>query len=540
MDVNIRFWCNERDFVCTRYFTSAFLNRSTADEIRRNFKLALSDFKISAMIQISMDGPNVNHKFFKDLKAELEEDSQGDSPVLLNMGSCGLHALHGAFKTAIKASNWSLISFFRCLYNLFKDVPARRALFTQYSTSNVFPLKFCSVRWLQNGDVAQRALDIMPHLKKFICGVKKDKISITCSSFHTVCSLIEDPLLEAKLTFFKSLIAEVEPFLKQYQIDAPLVPFLHRSLQSIVGNVMQRFIKESVIKENTAIQKIDLKKKENLLPASEIDLGFATHSALKRINKIKKIPDKDILVFRKDCFECLKTFVSKVLERSPLQYSLTKAVSCFDPATAVNNDINKKVMQNLLAILEEHKWIDGTTADRAKREYINACNQPFAIEELRNYENKIRVDVFWRNLLNRVSNCDNIMKVMKLIMSLSHGNANVERGFSVNSECLVENLKEETLIAQRIVYDSVVSTVGDVKSFKIPKSLVHSFINAHSLLNENMEKRKREALENEAIEVEKKKAKLIKKELEQKMSKIKDNANREINAIMQQIESLKK
>ena len=36
-------------------------------------------------------------------------------------------------------------------------------------------------------------------------------------------------------------------------------------------------------------------------------------------------------------------------------------------------------------------------------------------------------------------------------MILSHGNANVERGFSVNSEYLVENMKNETLIAQRLI-----------------------------------------------------------------------------------------
>lgn len=542
MDINIRFWCTERDYVCTRYFTSAFLSRSTADEIRRNFKLALSDLKISAITQISMDGPNVNHKFFKDLKSELEEESEGDSPVLLNMGSCGLHVLHGAFKTAIKATNWSLISFLRCLYNLFKDVPARRALFTQFSGSEVFPLKFCSVRWLQNGDVAQRALDMLQHLKKFICGVKKDKaLSISCASFSTVCSLMEDPLLESKLSFFNSLIAEVEPFLKQFQTDVPLVPFLYGSLQSIVLNVMRRFVNERIINENiTEVQKIDLTKKENLLPADEINLGFATRSALKRRNKLHKIPDKDILVFRKECLSCLKTFVAKVLERSPLKYSLTKAVTCFNPATAVVNEVNKTEMQNLLGILVEHKWVDGSTADRAEREYLHACKQPFVIEELKNYDYKSRIDIFWRDLLQKVSDCKNLMNVMKIIMSLSHGNANVERGFSVNSECLVENLKEETLVAQRIIYDSIISTVGDVKSFVIQKSLIHSFRNAHSVFKESNEKRKREVAENEAIEVDKKKSKFMKKELENKMLKIKDNADKEINAIMLQIEALKK
>ena len=37
---------------------------------------------------------------------------------------------------------------------------------------------------------------------------------------------------------------------------------------------------------------------------------------------------------------------------------------------------------------------------------------------------------------------------------LSHGSAAVESGFSINNDMLVENLLEESLVGQRIVYDS--------------------------------------------------------------------------------------
>ena len=47
--------------------------------------------------------------------------------------------------------------------------------------------------------------------------------------------------------------------------------------------------------------------------------------------------------------------------------------------------------------------------------------------------------------------------VFKLLLCLSHGQASVERGFSVNSNLLVENMHEDSLIAQRIVQDHVKS-----------------------------------------------------------------------------------
>ena len=47
----------------------------------------------------------------------------------------------------------------------------------------------------------------------------------------------------------------------------------------------------------------------------------------------------------------------------------------------------------------------------------------------------------------------NLLEVVKLVLVLSHGQAAVERGFIVNKEAEVENLKGHTLIAMRTVTD---------------------------------------------------------------------------------------
>ena len=48
-----------------------------------------------------------------------------------------------------------------------------------------------------------------------------------------------------------------------------------------------------------------------------------------------------------------------------------------------------------------------------------------------------------------------MMKFLRIVFCLSHGQADVERGFSANKELLVENLNEESLIAQRLVKDHI-------------------------------------------------------------------------------------
>lgn len=117
-----------------------------------------------------MDGPNVL-AFIKEFNFQFSYDGK-----LLDIGSCGLHRLHCAFIAAMCAVPWDIVSYLRAIYNIFKDVSTRRALYTQYSESNIFPLKFCSIRQLENSEVAQRAIDITPHIKKFVEGMRPDKI----------------------------------------------------------------------------------------------------------------------------------------------------------------------------------------------------------------------------------------------------------------------------------------------------------------------------------------------------------------------------
>ena len=65
---------------------------------------------------------------------------------------------------------------------------------------------------------------------------------------------------------------------------------------------------------------------------------------------------------------------------------------------------------------------------------------------------RIRLDTFLSVFLSSPS-YSHLFMVVKMLLILSHGQAQVERGFSVNSQLLVDNLHDESLIAQRIVSD---------------------------------------------------------------------------------------
>jgi len=49
----------------------AFLGHTTSQTLIHVFEVELQDLNLKKLLQISMDGPNVNVKFFKDLQKNL-------------------------------------------------------------------------------------------------------------------------------------------------------------------------------------------------------------------------------------------------------------------------------------------------------------------------------------------------------------------------------------------------------------------------------------------------------------------------------------
>lgn len=145
MDIIVRFWCKSTNKVISCYLTSCFLEHTTAIDLLEALKIVLKNFDLNKMIQLSMDGPYINIKVLKTLKMELA-NAPNINRVILDLGTCGIRTLHNSFKVAIQTSKWGIIEFLRAIYNIFKNVPARRSDYTKSSGSYKFPLKFCPVR----------------------------------------------------------------------------------------------------------------------------------------------------------------------------------------------------------------------------------------------------------------------------------------------------------------------------------------------------------------------------------------------------------
>ena len=85
------------------------------------------------------------------------------------------------------------------------------------------------------------------------------------------------------------------------------------------------------------------------------------------------------------------------------------------------------------------------------------------------FEISDRLNKFYANLLDNTKM--NLWEFVKLCLMLSHGDARVESGLSLNNQILDENLRESSLVAERIVYEGI-QNEGRVMNVNIDKLML--------------------------------------------------------------------
>ena len=146
MDFVVRYFA--QDMVKTRYLTSAFLGHTRAEDLKAKFEGTVSYFNVKKLAQVSMDWSHVNWKLLDML--EQDWSSQDQYPDVLNVGSCSLHVVHGAFHSGMLKTSWGIGSVLKALHNLFSESPAKRKDFIKLTGTEIFPLPFCGHKWLEN------------------------------------------------------------------------------------------------------------------------------------------------------------------------------------------------------------------------------------------------------------------------------------------------------------------------------------------------------------------------------------------------------
>ena len=164
--------------------------------------------------------------------------------------------------------------------------------------------------------------------------------------------------------------------------------------------------------------------------------------------------------------------IEKTVERSPLKYKATHAISSISPSLILYNRTTSKArITDLLQILHDLGRIASTKAE-AKFSELCASAKSKHKEQFDTFIREQNLDVFYSKIFAGDEKQVPLWKVVKMVLILSHGNTAVKSGFSVNKELLVKNVEEDTIVAQRIVFDAIRVVGMDVMKIDISKKMI--------------------------------------------------------------------
>jgi len=135
--------------------------------------------------------------------------------------------------------------------------------------------------------------------------------------------------------------------------------------------------------------------------------------------------------------------------------SLNPSEIAKDPAKS------KEKFKRVVSKLDHAKRIKSNDCDDVIWQYNNFFCEAVA-SKFHSYENS-RLDKFFYEEIGTKKECGLLFDVIKLCLCLSHGKATVERGFFTNANLIVENLQEESIIAQELSTTMFPLLVGCLK-----------------------------------------------------------------------------
>lgn len=274
---------------------------------------------------------------------------------------------------------------------------------------------------------------------------------------------------------------------------------------------------------------LDLKDKTIFLSNKHIDPGFVAKNILRSQVSAKKVSEKQVFEFRVEVKEFLTQVMQKIIDKSPLKFGLARNLGWLVPSAICDKArkcSNESMFRNSLQLLSSAKRVSVGECEEAVNEYR------IFVGEVQQQEDKLaefvkftceegRLDEFWSDQLS-TSPHKKLWTVVKTLLVLSHGQATVERGFSINKELMDTNTASQTLVALRSITDHV-KHVGGIKNVVVTKKLLFAaasprqkyqhYLDDQKRAEEEQKRGKKRKAEMDEVEGLKKKRKITEQNL---------------------------
>ena len=516
MDVLVRYWSEAKGEVVVQFLKAIMFGHAKGDTVSKAILDALQEagyqVPLSKLLSLGSDGPNVNKTIWSNINEELKVQGL---PGLLPFIPCNMHVVHNSFREGLKLYGQSSEQLAIDLFYFFKRSPCKREDFLDVEQELGFDeelfIRHVQCRWLTLIPALKRIVKnfeplseyFLKELPKTAAQNKTVKLLEKNESYSRICRLLKAPAILIQMNFLISLEPLYDRFLKLFQREDPLIHILYSEMKDLMRGFMLRFLKSSIVSaQNTGkkLLEVDVEEKDNQL--SDMEIGQSTKSLL---DKKKDIAKAELMNMRK-FYQTVTQFLQK---RLPLTNEILRDVTCLHPSMQ-RSDSGSRRIRNIA--LKVPQIIPASQVAQVTDEWKLYSLQE--IPESWSYDRdgiEVKIDIYWNKVLQTrkqdgSKKYDTLAKLVKAILCLAHGNAEVERSLSENKKLLT---KERTLLSDssinglRTVKDAVRVSGGVVSEMPVTKVLVRFGQLAHNKYKRRIEE---EAAEEQVI----KKARMVK------------------------------
>lgn len=488
---------NSWDLIIQSFDIPAILNTNaeTISSTTLDSFMAL-DIPTSNLIAVMSDSCNT----MRGQKSGVIKRLQDELPQLLDLGGCSLHYIHNSVRYAVDELDSDIEDIISDLFTYFRYSSNDSSYAVSAALTEVECHKFLRLvetRWLQCLPVIERILEQLPALKHYFNEMMNRPPSSAGSRdrLKRLTNAVSDPFIECTLNFVRMVLVPLNEFEKAFQGEGCLVFDLWSRMKALLLNFLVMFKPANLIDQDKPWI-----IKDGFLPDHELIIGPKA-SAL-----VLLLSESDRLRF----YAQAKAFYSKCAEKLvhylPFDNALLRNLRFLDPKSLNSKNLETYTM-NVAKKMPSVIQADQLTALRCE------------IRSLKLTAKKGDQDVIshWKRMTTE-HNIPILAKLVRACLILPHGNADVERLFSMMSDIVTDKrscLDQQSIRALTFIKSHLTAHNQLCHTMPITDQLRERVSSAKQLYKERL-KRQRD-------EEEKERQLVIQKNLEAQIQQEKEN-----------------
>lgn len=363
-----------------------------------------------------------------------------DNPHIAING-CVCHSAHLIAAAASQEIPNNIEALLQNISNYFSRSPKRQSVLQEFQNyMHASQLKILSpsqTRWLALSNCVKRLLnqwDVLVEVFRLAAFEEKNSVA------NLILNEMQNPYVKAYLYFLKHILPVFNSFNSMFQSQKILVDKLYMESRRFVRLLCVNFVKSSFYVNDNELDTLNVFNPHVLLPIEEINFGSDTMDLLKDCDK------NDTERFKLRCLKFYQNAVDQAFKRLPVRDTFYKSLAFVLP----ENALNLNFQHDMTDVLK--KFDTKIDFDKAKREYNN-LKVYFSEQEKNDFLKCENILEFWTKL-SKLKNFDeeypfkNVSTLALIILVLTHGNADVERVFSMVTD--VKTKKRNRLLTDTL------------------------------------------------------------------------------------------